>query len=188
MTELSRAEIDRRATEWLRVESSDHSFNSAFEAAKNGADSLQTLIAVGEWKRAHALLNGPVYTPARFENIVEEFVFGMLGYQPDAEKGRLQLRPKFPSAWSFAHVENIRVGDALVSLRFERAESYLKYELEQVSGSMPVRLIFAPVVSMPFAKVLVDGVEAHLNISSVSGDVVAPVQIMLDARRVVEFQ
>lgn len=173
--------------DWLRVESSDPSFNEAFEAAKLDAHTLQTLIAVGEWRHAHASLSEPVSTPSQFANIIEEFVFETLGYQPDAEKGRLRLRPKLPSTWSFANVQNIRVGDALVDLRYEHNERVTRYQIEQVSGAMPVRLIFEPVLTVPFSRVLIDGNDAQLNIAVSGSEIIAPVQIMLDAPRVVEF-
>lgn len=191
MPQISNAELHRRAQEWLRIETPDSALNSnvAKEIRELVVDNtdFHTLIAVGDWTRAHANLNEPIHAPPRLNNAICSFAYGMLGYEPDPAKGRLRLRPRFPREWSFATINNVRVGDCLIDLRFSQARGVTRYEIEQVGGAMPVRLIFEPIVSVPFSKALVDGVLADLNVAVIGSDVVAPLQIMLDAKRVVEF-
>jgi glycogen debranching enzyme len=57
--------------------------------------------------------------------LVAPVVECFLGIQPHAAQRRLAIRPHLPSAWSWAEVKHLRVGDACFDIRAERAgESY----------------------------------------------------------------
>lgn len=214
MDQQSSAELQRRAREWLRVESSDPAFDAAFEQAKQRLayriEDALALMVVGEFKPVRTLLHDrhepvlismyraasgaapetsaewPEVAPDQTNPIVH-FACGMLGFRPDAARGRLRLRPRLPDAWTFARIENLRIGDALISLRYDRTPRVVRFQIEQIAGAIPVRLIFEPIVRGRIETAAVDGVPADLNFIVMADEVMAPVQIMLDAVRVVEF-
>ena len=256
MAQTSTAELDRRAREWLHVETSDQDFNAAFAAAQaqvdpQSPDDVEALIALGEFVAARRLI--PALEPAeRFLHVlgryfaasgddalaralwprvvaaaraaggdadtqraialvaesigeapvswmsmlqkeewstgfISAFAGDILGYAPDAYKGRLRLRPDFPQRWNAATVRNIHMGDSLIQLQYEQEAGCMRFRVEQVAGAVPVTLIFEPLLTERIESVSVDGVPADLNISVVGGRVVAPVQIVLDAARHVEL-
>ena len=264
MSEISRAERQRRAREWLRIEIENSRMSRAFE---HGAASLSVsrvadlpaLIAVGEfagvrsllpqvddvpaflrtfgayfaasgddafaravWPRIIASIDA-VVTPldavtftalasaaealgdhARAnalrhsgrsavdadvpQDALTSFVYNDLGYQPDATKGRLVLRPAINPAWTRFAARNIHLGDALIDLAFMRTEDSMTFEIVQMTGAYPVRLIFEPVLSAAVSAARVDGVPATLDFRPHGDRIIVPVQIMLDDRRTITFE
>jgi hypothetical protein len=79
------------------------------------------------------------------------------------------------------------MGDALVWLRYEEDARGVTYVIEQIGGSIPVRLIFEPTFNQPINGVIIDGKPAELDVKIVDSRVIAPVQIMLDNERVLRF-
>ncbi|MGQ0562044.1 MAG: hypothetical protein ACT443_09245 [Gemmatimonadota bacterium] len=123
----------------------------------------------------------------RARHPITTFVYGVLGYAPDAAKGRLTLRPDFQDAGRRITVQNLRMGDALIAVEYTRTEDALRFELAQTAGAYPLRLIFAPLLSRPVAAVFVDQTRAELDFRPHRDGLIIPVQIMLDDRRTVSF-
>ncbi len=116
------------------------------------------------------------------------FVYGMLGVEPDAARGRLRLRPQIPADWNFLNVDNIRMGDASVSLRYTCVGNVLTYSVSQTAGAYPVRLILEPALTAPLQHATVDGIAATLNVVPFGERVVAPLQVILDETRVIVLE
>lgn len=124
---------------------------------------------------------------AEASDTVNTFVYAMLGVTPDAPRGRLRLRPCLPEWLSSLTIHNLQMGDALVWLRYEEDARGVTYVVEQIGGSIPVRLIFEPTFNQPINSVIIDGKPAELDVKIVDSRVIAPVQIMLDNERVLRF-
>jgi hypothetical protein len=52
--------------------------------------------------------------------ILLPIIEGMLGLRPDAPNHRLSLSPRFPIHWPSAEVQNIRMGDALLDMNWDK--------------------------------------------------------------------
>jgi hypothetical protein len=85
-------------------------------------------------------------------------------------------------------VENIRMGDARISLEYTRDGDLHKYVLSQSGGAYPVRLVFEPTLSAPLTSATVDGKPAELNSVLLGERIATPMQIMLDELRIVELR
>jgi hypothetical protein len=265
MGSVSRAEAQRRAREWLRIDFDDADRTAAFEAAKHAlsadrATDIDALIAVGEfgwvramlpavdepaaflrlfgayfiataddgfarasWPRVVAMTRGEEGSPeaatlrslaiaaeavgdrtsagelnahargapqARMhsEDVITSTVYGSLGYEPDAPKGRLLLRPEIDPAWHHLRVDNIHIGDALILMEYSRIGERMEFAITQLAGAYPIRLIFEPVLSTRVSGAFVDGTPASLDFRPHGERIIVPVQIMLDDRRVVRFE
>ena len=187
----------------------------AFRVAHNDVAAAVALVRAGELEIAGALLQQNEELDARHRALsgadasapevalnnvrwqadepddavfVSSFVDDVVGSAPDAARGRLVLRPCLRGNWPRVTIDNIRVGDALVRFEFERASDRLRYELTQTAGAYPVRLIFEPVLERAPRFAFVDTVLANLNARADARGVIAPVQIMLDDKRIVEFE
>jgi len=70
------------------------------------------------------VLNGEVFEPSGVCHhqcwsetmALEPVIEGMLGYQPDALKHQLKLKPWFPMDWDTVQVSNIRLGEERISM------------------------------------------------------------------------
>ena len=51
--------------------------------------------------------------------VVQQF----FGIQPDAFNKKMTIQPQMPSAWDFAHLENVRVGSNVISLYYKKMRS-----------------------------------------------------------------
>ena len=122
--------------------------------------------------------------PADF---VEDFVDAVLGAAPDAARGRLLLRPCLKPEWTRGSFHNIRVGDGLVRLSYERIGENLRFTIVQTAGAYPLRLIFEPVLTAAPRYAFVDGKPAVLDVRAHTSGTIVPVQIMLDEEREVAF-
>jgi hypothetical protein len=111
-------------------------------------------------------------------------LFGLLGASADAPVGRLRLAPRFPGAWRTFEATGIGVGDALVTLRYQRDGGEHRFRVRQESGRVPLMLVFEPEVpEKEVEKSLVDGVEAGLSQRSARGRASVRVQLPLDRER-----
>ncbi|HSJ14279.1 MAG TPA: GH116 family glycosyl hydrolase [Longimicrobiales bacterium] len=121
--------------------------------------------------------------------VVAPLVHGMLGAEPDAFRGRLRLRPQLPAAWDRCEFRNLRVGDVSLTLRFERHHEHLVFRVEQVHGAAPLTVLLEPVVAARTVRAArVDGVPARLTVRPFGGRLLVPVQLVLDAERVLEVE
>lgn len=115
-------------------------------------------------------------------------IYGMLGAEPDAARHRLRLRPQIPRDWEFLEARAIPLADCAVTLRYERHHDHHVFRLEQERGAAPVRVILEPVLhARALRHATVDGVPAQLGPVPFGGRMLVPVQIVLDAERVVEL-
>jgi hypothetical protein len=111
-------------------------------------------------------------------------LFGLLGASADAPVGRLRLAPRLPGAWRTFEATGIRMGDALVALRYQRSGREHRFRVWQESGRVPVMLVFEPEVpETDVEKSLVDGGEAGLSHRSARGRASVRVQLPLDRER-----
>lgn len=134
---------------------------------------------------AHDCNQLPAASPADTVNV---FMHALLGLAPDAPRGRLRMRVCLPDWMDEVTVDNIRMADALVSMKFKRAGDRQHYRFEQVAGAMPIRLIFEPTFTKPIVSAVVDEVVADLNVQPHGQRIVAPLQIVLDNERNIGFQ
>ncbi len=63
--------------------------------------------------------------------VLQPLIEGMLGLQPDAPKHKLGLAPRFPLSWDHAVVKNIRVGNFLLDMRWQRDAEGTTIELSR---------------------------------------------------------
>lgn len=118
---------------------------------------------------------------------LRRLVHGLLGAEPDAPRGRLVLRPAPPSDWDRFGVSRLRVGEAAVTVEYERAAGRHTFRLRQDRGGTPLRVILEPVLpGSQLRSATVDGVPAELDARQAGDKLVVPVQVVLDhAREVV---
>ena len=184
----------RRRLEIIRLDCPDPATNDAWQwamyhlvaagdVAVPDATELPASISAEPW---------PPHTSAHDRASARELVSGffknVLQVAPDVARERLSIRIQLPESWSEASIHNIRLGDALVDLHVERLEGSVKVRAVQSSGAYPIRLILETV--LPFAPryASVDGEYADLNVRPADSRFIAPVQIMLDHERVLEFR
>ncbi len=117
------------------------------------------------------VLDGDVYQPAGVcphqawseTMLLQPLLEGMVGLRPDAVNGRLRLAPQWPPHWTWAALENLRLGDRQVSIRFERRGSEWLYRFENSAAPLEVELR----LPLPAAAVLeqaeVNGRTRHLD-------------------------
>ena len=111
-------------------------------------------------------------------------LFGALGASADAPLGRLRLAPRPPASWRSLTVTAVRVGEARVDLSYARNGAEHAFEVEQVSGRIPLMLVFQPEVAEPFLReVQIGGALADVDRSAGSGRAGVSVQLPLDQKR-----
>ncbi len=121
--------------------------------------------------------------------LVEAVVYGILGVEADAPRGRLTLRPRFPRAWEACGVRNLRVGAAVVELEYGREAGVHVFTLRQVGGGAPLRVILEPELGgSGLERSRVDGQPAELDALAVEGRLRVPVQLVLDHERRLELE
>ena len=70
-------------------------------------------------------------------------VTGMLGIETDALRGKIVFAPKIPADWNYLDVNNIKVGDASVSLKY-KIEKGKKTLIVEKKGGKEIDFIFSP--------------------------------------------
>ncbi|MHB1168458.1 MAG: hypothetical protein ACYC28_04155 [Longimicrobiales bacterium] len=122
-------------------------------------------------------------TPGLRDWIVPVLSAGILGIDPDTERGRLRLRLHVPTAWPDWAATNIRLGDASVDLRIQRDARTVRITADQTAGALPLTLILEPTVHAPVSACFVDAHPADLALRATADHVIVPVQLALDAPR-----
>ena len=137
-----------------------------------------------DWlERAGRLAPGDPEAAAR---LVADLAGGLLGWEPDASRNRVRLRPAIPQAWSTLEVSNLRVGDSRIGLRYRRSSLSHTLVLTPLAGMVPVRVIFEPVIPAPaISQVSVDGKPATLDLQRRAGGWIIPMQVVLDHERTI---
>jgi hypothetical protein len=119
---------------------------------------------------------------------IAPLVYGMLGAEPDAARGRLQLRLQLPAEWDHLRVEGLRLGGALISIRFRREGSRHIFQVAQYSGAVPVLLVLEAAISGRIVAARIDGLDAVLDVRPFGERQLAPVQLVLDHERQLELE
>lgn len=121
--------------------------------------------------------------------VASGFVYGLLGAEPDATRHRLRLRPQVPDDWPSLEVRQLRLGDAAISVRYEREGERHLFRIDQETGSVPVRVIFEPLLpGRRLVAARVDGQDAVLDPRPFGERLLVPVQIVLDYERTIELE
>lgn len=122
-------------------------------------------------------------------SVVDGFVRGALGAEPQATRGRLVLRPRLPADWSDVRVRNLVVGPAAVDLAYQNDGGHHRLTLRQRRGAVPLRVVLEPeLAGQKVVASRVDGVAAELDAARVAHRWRVPVQIVLDRTRVLEVE
>jgi hypothetical protein len=108
---------------------------------------------------------------------------GLLGARSEAPWGRLSLAPRLPGSWTRFDVSGIHVGDARVSLRYEKRGSRRSFVLEQTEGRVPIGIVFQPSVAGLVTDVHVDGTVADVEVEYGRGRSSTRLQLPLDTER-----
>ena len=104
-----------------------------------------------------------------------------------AEDARLRLAPRLPAHLTRMRAEGVGVGATRLSLAYERDGGSQRFTIEPTLATVPPNLVFEPAVAGSIRKVSVDGVVAELNLRREGARTVVPVQLSVDAPRVVEI-
>lgn len=107
-----------------------------------------------------------------------------LGLDPDATRHRLRLRPRVLPGVSRLEVRNIGFGDGTISLLCQWAPDRMVFTIAQDSGAIPATALLEPVLAGGFGRALVDDMTADLQPRSEGDSMILPVQLVLDAERV----
>ncbi|MDP2956524.1 MAG: hypothetical protein Q8N53_08885, partial [Longimicrobiales bacterium] len=112
---------------------------------------------------------------------------GLLGLSPDAPSGRIRVAPALPRQVRAFEARGIRVGDARITLRYQRDGSTHRFALEPTRGRVPPMVLLQP--SVPCAgvgEVRVDGAAAGLDTRAEGRRTRVAVQLPLDAVRTLD--
>ncbi len=97
------------------------------------------------------VMNGTVYEPSGVcphqcwseTNVLHPGITGMIGWKPHALRNTAELKPRFPLHWDRVGVNNLRMGDAYLSMHMERFANKTTFTLSQKSGK-PVTVHLYP--------------------------------------------
>jgi glycogen debranching enzyme len=115
-------------------------------------------------------------------------VYGLLGAEPDAPRGRIRLRPQIPRHWDRLDLRNLRIADATLSFCYRHGNDTHTFTIEQDEGAVPLRVIFEPALpASSISAVRIDGIEARLDSRAFGSRLLVPAQVMLDHARTIEI-
>lgn len=120
---------------------------------------------------------------------VDAVATGALGIEADAGRGRITLAPRLAALPDAFEIGELTVADAAFRMAVDRTPVGCRIEIEQTAGSFPFNLILSPRVPLagPCA-CTVDGIDADLNAERRVDDWIVPVQLSLDAPRILEVR
>ncbi len=125
--------------------------------------------------------------PSLAVDLLTTLASGILGIRADSAAGRIRLAPRLPVHLTRFEAMGITLGSSAIALRYEATRGGVRFEIEPTVASVPPLLVFEPLVSGNVTEVRVDGVPAELDVESVGRRTKVPVQLPLDATRVVEL-
>jgi hypothetical protein len=128
--------------------------------------------------------------PAAAAAAVYGLAGGLLGLEADGFRHRLRVRPALGPGWTLLEVGPIHVGDAEVRLRITAGAGGIRIVATPEAGAVPVRLILEPRLPQRDARLSarVDGQPADLQATPLGRLMAVPVQLALDAPRVLEIR
>jgi glycogen debranching enzyme len=119
---------------------------------------------------------------------VSPFVYGLLGAEADATRGRLRLRPRIPRQWDRLDIRNLRMGESSVALGYRRHGTTHVFTISQDEGAVPLRIIFEPALPIGALQAIrIDGIEARLDARPIGDRLQISAQVMLDHNRTIEI-
>ena len=127
---------------------------------------------------------GRFHDPAAAALVPLVLVQGLLGARSEAFFGRLRLAPRLPPHWNRFAVGGLTAGDATVRMTYELAGGRHSFRFTQERGSLPVMLIFEPILAVPStAQVWVDGTPADLELRPAGNRMQVSLQLPLEHER-----
>jgi hypothetical protein len=104
-----------------------------------------------DWARGRhpELLSGRLYrpldaaVPQQFfatSMLVSPVLYGLLGWEPDAPRGRARLAPQLPPLWPHVRVRNLRVGESRLTVRLEQSADRVSAALSATGPDVRVDL------------------------------------------------
>ncbi len=87
--------------------------------------------------------------------LVTPLARGLLGWEPDAPRGRAVLAPQPPPEWTGFDVENLRVGDTRIHLAYQRNGGSVEVELE--SQGPEIELTYVQAIPLGAENVHMEG-------------------------------
>ncbi|MCX6256640.1 MAG: DUF4960 domain-containing protein [Bacteroidia bacterium] len=116
---------------------------------------MNNFLLYKNWEKGYAeeVLNGSEYKPAGVCHhqcwsetmILQPVIEGLLGLETMAVKDSISLSPALPLDWDSLKVNNIRVGEHVLSFNVQRSDGKIKYHFEHV-GNRPLMVSFSPVL------------------------------------------
>jgi hypothetical protein len=179
------SELDRILAEWAHSGTDPEVRWTALRATLS-AGQENGPAGPGSWdEEASSTLPGAPVAGA----ILAALVHGLIGYTPDAPSGRARLAPAFPGHLTAFHIQNLRLGESSLSLRYHRKGSDHRFELSPEIAKVPPMIVFEPTVDgARLTRATIDGVAAELDAQVHGNRTRVSVQIPLDSTRTVEFQ
>jgi hypothetical protein len=126
--------------------------------------------------------------PAAAGILLAAMAHGWLGAYPDAPVGRLVLTPRIPGNLMAFGAAGIPVGDARITMWYERRDGGHGFTFEIGRGRVPPYLVFETTVPHGVGRVLLDGTPIDPDIERRAGGTTVRLQTALDAPRVVEIE
>jgi len=78
--------------------------------------------------------------------IVNPVLRGLLGLETDATADTITLTPHVPAGWPSVVISNLRVGSAILTLRYHKDAKEIRLEMNRVGGCQ-CKLVFSPALS-----------------------------------------
>ncbi len=178
------ADVAARAFSWAG------GWGEWFEGATSEGFATWSALAAGGFHHGRAMWPGRAGPDdaASAAGVLCGIAYGMLGIEPDMPRSRLRLRPQLPESWELLALQGLRFGDIVVTLDFRRGGDVDRFEVEQVEGSTPLRLVLEAAVPGVITGIRVDGRPADLAPRPWGERTLVPVQLVLDGRRVLEVE
>ncbi len=121
-------------------------------------------------------------------NILYPLISGMLGYEPDAPRGKARISPRLPADWDFTVINNLWIGESSFSFEMQRKKRKIEYIFQLNKGeNVNIELFPEILLGMKVKKVKING----KNIGSLkrcdTGLSERPVEFLLSKRSVISF-
>ncbi|MDH3269695.1 MAG: hypothetical protein OEN56_00090 [Gemmatimonadota bacterium] len=113
---------------------------------------------------------------------------GLLGLEPDAASGRLRIAPRLPRHLESFGAEGLPIGAGSVSIDYRLDRQVRRFTLTPDAGAIPPLVIFEPSVPGSVSSVRIDGESADLELRRLGAWTVVPVQLPVDATRIIEVE
>ena len=137
------------------------------------------------------VMNGAVYEPSGVcphqcwseTNVLHPGITGMIGWKPHALRRMVELKPRFPLHWDRVGVNNLRMGDARLSMHMERSANQTTFTLSLQSGkNVTVHLYPEIPEGMIVEAITVDGESVRFHPETYRGLLKEPVVFDLKDR------